>query len=353
MWTKERGSLVCLHLSVYPGSQVNTSVCVLVTKRAFWELTGVITSQNQRCIQITPRHNRVSHTFVKTCPCAFPIYSPFTVWMDTHGSQLHLNCPHSRYQCHSARYVGCSGCWHRWTGWQGMFLAPVLGSWPHHCYQNNHFGHHNAIPLAHSACWHRWMQWGSRWCLKKRKSEKISNYFQITKGKRFFCLMLSDKGSWIEKKRSITVNSTVGFITVVMAIINTIASVAVWDTFAIATGEGVGSTLQSRGLVGSVFHTSLLVGLQLHAIRTTTDPLRVGGWKAEVAAVSVRIRWPAAEVGTWEGEQSVITTDMTDKRGSQLCMNSRVRKDVNKATDQSESWSWKTWHAWCGWYPFW
>ena len=57
-----------------------------------------------------------------------------------------------------------------------------------------------------------------------------------------------------------------------MAIINTIASVAVWDTFAVATGEGVGSTLQCGGLVGRVVHTRLLVGQQLHAIRTATHP---------------------------------------------------------------------------------
>lgn len=86
----------------------------------------------------------------------------------------------------------------------------------------------------------------------------------------------SDQASiinWIYKhKKSITVNSTVEFVTVVMAIINTIASVAVWDTFAVATGEGVGSTLQCGGLVGRVVHTRLLVGQQLHAIRTATHP---------------------------------------------------------------------------------
>lgn len=39
------------------------------------------------------------------------------------------------------------------------------------------------------------------------------------------------------KKIISTVNSTVEFITVIMAVVNTIASVAVWDTFAVATGE--------------------------------------------------------------------------------------------------------------------
>lgn len=69
------------------------------------------------------------------------------------------------------------------------------------------------------------------------------------------------------------VNSTVNFVTVVMAVINTVASVAVWDTFAVATGEGVGSTLQRGGFIGRVFHTCLVVGQQLHAIRTATHPL--------------------------------------------------------------------------------
>lgn len=69
------------------------------------------------------------------------------------------------------------------------------------------------------------------------------------------------------------VNSTVDFVTVVMAVVNTIASVAVWDAFAVATGEGVGSALQRGGLVGRVLHTCLLVGQQLHAIRTATHPL--------------------------------------------------------------------------------
>lgn len=69
------------------------------------------------------------------------------------------------------------------------------------------------------------------------------------------------------------VNSTVDFVTVVMAVVNTIASVAVWDTFAVATGEGVGSALQRGGLIGRVFHTCLVVGQQLHAIWTTTHPL--------------------------------------------------------------------------------
>lgn len=99
-------------------------------------------------------------------------------------------------------------------------------------------------------------------------------------------------------KESITVNSTVDFVTVVMAVVHTIASVAVWDTFAVAAGERIGSALQCRGLVGRVFHTRLLVGQQLHAIWAATHPLRVGGWKAEMAAVSIRIGLPAAEVGT-------------------------------------------------------
>lgn len=94
------------------------------------------------------------------------------------------------------------------------------------------------------------------------------------------------------------VNSTVHFVTVVMAVVNTVASVAVWDTFAVATGEGVGSALQCGGLVGRVLHTCLLVWRQLHAIRAATHPLGVWGREAEVAAVSVRVGLPVAEVGT-------------------------------------------------------
>lgn len=83
-----------------------------------------------------------------------------------------------------------------------------------------------------------------------------------------------------------------------MAVVNTIASVAVWDTFAVATGEGVGSALQRGGFIGRVFNTCLLIGHQLHAVRTAAHPLRIWGWEAEVAAVSIGIHWPIAEVGT-------------------------------------------------------
>lgn len=58
-----------------------------------------------------------------------------------------------------------------------------------------------------------------------------------------------------------------------MAVVNTVASVAVWDTFAVATGEGVGSTLQCGGLTGRVIYTGLVVGRQLHAIRAATHSL--------------------------------------------------------------------------------
>ena len=88
------------------------------------------------------------------------------------------------------------------------------------------------------------------------------------------------------------------FVTVVMAVINTIASVAVWDTFAVATGERIGSTLQRGGLAGRVLNTRLLIGRQLHAVWATTHPLRDWGWEAEVTAVSIRICLPVAEVGT-------------------------------------------------------
>lgn len=83
-----------------------------------------------------------------------------------------------------------------------------------------------------------------------------------------------------------------------MAVVNTITSVAVWDTFAIGTGEGVGSALQRGGFTGWIFNTCLLVGQQLHAVWAATHPLRVWRWEAEVAAVSIRIRRPVAEVVT-------------------------------------------------------
>lgn len=95
-----------------------------------------------------------------------------------------------------------------------------------------------------------------------------------------------------------TVDSTVDFVTVVMAVINTVASVAVWDTFAVATGEGVGSALQRGRLIGRVLDARLLVGHQLHAVGATAHPLRVRRREAEVTAVAVGIGQPVAEVGT-------------------------------------------------------
>lgn len=162
-----------------------------------------------------------------------------------------------------------------------------------------------------------------------------------------------DRQNYYYKIIMITLNSTADFVTVVMAVIDTVTSVAVWDTFSIATGEGIGSTLQCRGFIGRVFHTRLLIGQQLHAIRTPTHPLWVWGREAEVAAVSVWICLPVAEVGTWDGEWTVITQNPTDKFVPRLCSNSGVIRTVNEATDQSESWSWKTWHAWYGWFLFW
>lgn len=74
-------------------------------------------------------------------------------------------------------------------------------------------------------------------------------------------------------RKWITVHCTVGFIAVVMTVINTIASVAVRNTFAVATGERVGSALHRGGLVGRVLNTSLLVWRQLHAVRAATHSL--------------------------------------------------------------------------------
>lgn len=91
--------------------------------------------------------------------------------------------------------------------------------------------------------------------------------------KRFFDSVQVGPVKKQNKKKTLTVNSTIDFVTVVMAVVNTIASVAVWDTFAVATGEGIGSTLQCGGLIGRVFHTCPLVRQQLHAIWTATHPL--------------------------------------------------------------------------------
>lgn len=83
-----------------------------------------------------------------------------------------------------------------------------------------------------------------------------------------------------------------------MAVVDAVASVAVGDAFAVATRKGIGAALQRGGLIGGVFNTRLLVGQQLHAIRTATHPLGVWDWKAEVAAVSVRVCQSVAEVET-------------------------------------------------------
>lgn len=83
-----------------------------------------------------------------------------------------------------------------------------------------------------------------------------------------------------------------------MAVVNTIASVAAWNTFAVATGEGVGAALQRGGLIGRVLYARLLVGHQFHAVGAAADPLRVGCREAEVTAVPVGVGQPVAEVGT-------------------------------------------------------
>lgn len=83
-----------------------------------------------------------------------------------------------------------------------------------------------------------------------------------------------------------------------MAVVNTVASVAARDTFAVATGEGVGAALQRGGLVGRVFHAGLLVGHQLHAVGAAAHTLRVRCREAEVTAVPVGVGQPVAEVGT-------------------------------------------------------
>lgn len=88
------------------------------------------------------------------------------------------------------------------------------------------------------------------------------------------------------------------FVAVVMAIINTVTSVGVWDTFSIATRKGIGSALERGRLVGRILNTCPLVGQQLHAIRAATHPLGVWDWKAEVAAVSIRVCQSVAEVET-------------------------------------------------------
>lgn len=92
--------------------------------------------------------------------------------------------------------------------------------------------------------------------------------------------------------------STAGFVALVVAVIHAITAVAVGDTSPVGAGERVGAALQRGGLIGGVVHTRLLVGGQLHAVRTATHPLGVWGWETEMTAVPIRVGWSVAEIAT-------------------------------------------------------
>lgn len=102
----------------------------------------------------------------------------------------------------------------------------------------------------------------------------------------------------IKWNKYITVSSTVGLITVVIAVVYTITLVAGRDTLPIGAGERVGATLQCGWLVGWIIQAGLLIECKLHAVRAATHTLGVRCRKTEVTAVSIRICWPVAEVGT-------------------------------------------------------
>ena len=93
-------------------------------------------------------------------------------------------------------------------------------------------------------------------------------------------------------------SSAVRFVAVVMAIVGAVASVAVGDALPVGAGEGVGSALQRGRLAGRVVHARLLVGRQLHAVRTAAHTLGVRRRETEMAAVSVGVDLPVAGVGT-------------------------------------------------------
>lgn len=87
----------------------------------------------------------------------------------------------------------------------------------------------------------------------------------------------------------ITVSSTVGLVTVVIAVVYTVTLVAGRDTLPIGAGERVGATLQCGWLTGWIIQAGLLIGCKLHAVRAATHTLGVWCRKAEVTAVSIRI----------------------------------------------------------------
>lgn len=96
--------------------------------------------------------------------------------------------------------------------------------------------------------------------------------------------------------RSITVNSAVDLIAVVMTVVHPVALVGLRNTLPVGAGEGVRAALESRRLIGRIVHARLLIGFQLHAVRTAAHPLRIRRRETEVTAVSVRIGLPAAEI---------------------------------------------------------
>lgn len=76
-------------------------------------------------------------------------------------------------------------------------------------------------------------------------------------------------------------------IAVIMTVINAITAVVAGHTFAIVTREGKGATLLQWRFMGQVFHARQVIRSQAHSIGTTTHPLEIWYWEAEVAAVTI------------------------------------------------------------------
>lgn len=79
------------------------------------------------------------------------------------------------------------------------------------------------------------------------------------------------------------------FIAVIMTVINSITAVVAGHTSAVGAWEGKGATLLQGWFMGRVFHARQVIGSQAHSIGTTTHPLEIWHWEAEVAAVAIRM----------------------------------------------------------------
>lgn len=96
--------------------------------------------------------------------------------------------------------------------------------------------------------------------------------------------------------RSITVHSAVDLVAVVVTVVHPVALVGLGNALSVGAGKGVRAALESRRLIGRIVHARLLIGLQLHAVRTAAHALRIRRRETEVTAVSIRIGLPAAEI---------------------------------------------------------